>query len=162
MGEDSLEKDSAARDIPASLTFLEDISILFQRLLGPEIRSPRWGLNWLFLLRCQPQIRTSQKVFPSEFLFSSFIAADWMLLRVRNFPIWGFGLESTVLWTINIRKIPENFLPGHLKSIILHGMKARHVCGCSATAPISFLVSISQLHYSLQFDTEIILMFLFV
>lgn len=76
MGEDSLEKDSAARDIPASLTFLEDISILFQRLLGPEVRSPRWGLNWLFLLRCQPQIRTSQKVFPSEFLFSSFIAAD--------------------------------------------------------------------------------------
>lgn len=78
MGEDSLEKDSAAREIPASLTFLEDISILFQRLLGPEVRSPGWGLNWFFLVRCQPQIRTSQRVcmFPSGFLSPSFTTAD--------------------------------------------------------------------------------------
>lgn len=56
--------------------------------------------------------------------------------ELRNFPIWGFGLESSLLWAINIFKIPENFLPGHLKNVSLFGMKERW---CS--------VGVCQLHF---------------
>lgn len=74
---------------------------------------------------------------------------------LRNFPIWGFGLESSLLWAINIFKIPENFLPGHLEGISLFGMKARQCSVGVLPAPLPFLVSVSQKYYCLQFYTKI-------
>lgn len=74
---------------------------------------------------------------------------------LRNFPIWGFGLELSLLWAINISKIPENFLPGHLESISLCGMKASQCSVGVLPSPLPFLVSESEMHYCLQFDTNI-------
>lgn len=92
---------------------------------------------------------------PIRICFSLSLLQTECCLGLRNFPIWGFGLESSLLWAINIFKIPESFLPGHLESISLCGMKASRCSVGVLPPPLPLLVSVSQMHYCLQFDTKL-------
>lgn len=154
MGGDSLEMPLAVK---------KDISFSSCRLLGPEIRSPRWDLNWLFLVRWEPQTGIPQKVwqFPSKFVFHSCTkACPTTKLGCRV----GIAQRAEVLqfgdlaWSHQYFELSAYFILNFCLSIskALSSLRwMQDILAGVLPAPRSFLVYISQKLYCLWLNTKL-------
>lgn len=151
MGGDSLE-------IPLS-AFKKDVSFSSCRLLGPEIRSPRWDLNWSFLVRWEAQTGTPQKVwqFPSKLITKACpaTALGCGVGIAQSAEMFQFG---GLAWSHQYFEISTCFILNFCLSIskVWSSLRWRQDISVGVLpAPRSFLVYISQMHYCLWLNTKL-------